>query len=325
MGWLDQPWMNQDSSAMRNVQNGDNPFPSAPFTFSFPTSFDMFEIQSGGENGGMHSAHEKNPSAGGQDTVSFPRSSVSFDPSSFGAPPSPSDYANTGDSGPLLGGLPHSYDGGSNFTQMMNLYGAGGMDSSAGMDPFMAYNTTVDPTQILGGTPDAGGVDQSRTFEPSPQSQGWASGSTPSSTASPEPTYASSAPTGSSMRNLVGNMGLSGSSSQSSRVVRRISNAKRLSQDLTTIRMKEEGSQGDARMAPGGSSTVIALPNSTRGSQGTGSSGTPASGAGEEAGESAVTQCTNCKTTNTPLWRRDPDGNPLCKFLSLILAAALPY
>jgi hypothetical protein len=24
------------------------------------------------------------------------------------------------------------------------------------------------------------------------------------------------------------------------------------------------------------------------------------------------TMCTNCQTTNTPLWRRDPDGQPLC-------------
>lgn len=29
-------------------------------------------------------------------------------------------------------------------------------------------------------------------------------------------------------------------------------------------------------------------------------------------GGEAPTSCTNCQTTNTPLWRRDPDGQPLC-------------
>lgn len=33
---------------------------------------------------------------------------------------------------------------------------------------------------------------------------------------------------------------------------------------------------------------------------------------GGEEGESAPTVCTNCQTTITPLWRRDPEGQPLC-------------
>ena len=36
--------------------------------------------------------------------------------------------------------------------------------------------------------------------------------------------------------------------------------------------------------------------------------------AGEE-GDAAPTVCTNCQTTITPLWRRDPDGQPLCTLL----------
>ncbi|GAN02876.1 hypothetical protein MAM1_0029d02325 [Mucor ambiguus] len=34
---------------------------------------------------------------------------------------------------------------------------------------------------------------------------------------------------------------------------------------------------------------------------------------------STTTQCTNCNTTTTPLWRRNPEGNPLCNACGLFL------
>ena len=55
--------------------------------------------------------------------------------------------------------------------------------------------------------------------------------------------------------------------------------------------------------------------------QGARSSGSPDStnpnhngGGGGEDGDGGVpTVCTNCQTRNTPLWRRDPEGQPLCE------------
>ncbi|KAK7037381.1 hypothetical protein VNI00_011131 [Paramarasmius palmivorus] len=42
------------------------------------------------------------------------------------------------------------------------------------------------------------------------------------------------------------------------------------------------------------------------------------SSGGEEGNrDGSATQCTNCQTTNTPTWRRDPDGRPLCNTCGL--------
>lgn len=172
---------------------------------------------------------------------------------------------------------------------------------------------TVDPTMLLGVDRD-GGHGQSYAH-PSPSSDGW--GFNSSSTASPEPLAASSSSTPPSAAESAPGRNVTG---------RKISGPKRLSQDstgagraggvlspLTPIQQKKKSSLSNSAVA---SASRQAAPRSSA-SPDQGQSGTNNSsnaGASTDDADSVPTVCTNCQTTNTPLWRRDPEGQPLCKF-----------
>ncbi|KLO18372.1 hypothetical protein SCHPADRAFT_819962 [Schizopora paradoxa] len=167
---------------------------------------------------------------------------------------------------------------------------------------------TVDPTQLVG--VDRETLRSQQTYYPSPSSESW--NLSTSSTASPEPlgpSNVSTPPSGESNSS-------SGGSNANTVTARKISAPGRLAQGAaastsasgTASHKKKSsiGTSGSANNSRTGGTKTLASPVDEK-------SGTGASGAGDDT----PTMCTNCQTMNTPLWRRDPEGQPLCNACGL--------
>jgi hypothetical protein len=276
-----------------------SPFPSTPFNFCFPRDYGMFDMHAGSHNEFSHMLHATDDSHSSfHDSVSHP-----LNGSAYGS----SSAVNEGLSAAAAAASAAMAEGYRNLSAAANyppddfghLLGLpfGNLDASVNLaqGPY-----TVDPTQIL---PVEHGDGVLQSYHASPSSDGWGNGLTSSSTASPEPYLTSSASSPPSVEGAT-----TGPNSRNQ--MRKIASTKRIAEE---IRRKKSVSALSPIIGTVSRSATSTPDLSTR----DGSAGNT-KGSSDD-GDQPPTSCTNCQTTNTPLWRRDPEGQPLCACFSPLI------
>lgn len=302
----------QDESDFLDLPTADSinlppgEFPSTAFTFSYPHSYEtFFDMAAATSNTPVntsdlldYSAHLAASSPGDiSNFVAALNDGTLGDLSGFGGSASHQAPVETLAPGLLQGDGTHQFDVGDGaqmdssvtFQQMMQQY----LQTNATVNPF----THINPAQVLGnmGQSSERAISVSVTDSPlaessphgptkqMPRSVGGKPIPVPDEARAPAPIRSNSSP------NLIG------------------LKVQALSMSEASSSQSKKGTSSGSKSNRGGTKTGPNTPSSDNDH-----------GAGSVivGGESPI-MCTNCQTTNTPLWRRDPDGQPLCNVSGL--------
>lgn len=295
-------------------------FPSSPFNFSFPHYEGIFDVP-GASTPSVN--HHYSPSS----TYANPRSTRSS--SLYISTPAPSSNEGLSPASMVASAaLAESY------AQLNAVSVADDVDYSQIMG--LVYPNldnhpyTVDPTQILsvnqldglpgGGSiiPDGGSSGAYAHYHASPSSDEWGNGVNTSSNASPEPYNPSNASTPPSENHLgmpVSKPSVRRSATSPTSQRKYIS----LHQGAQDVQSKNSLPIPATRSPRSTERSTATTPEISTGSGDGSCKGTITKATGEDC--ESPTLCTNCHTTNTPLWRRDPEGQPLCNACGLFFVS----
>ncbi len=307
------PPLDMPTAASTMVPPGS--FPNTAFTFTYPPNYENFFDLSAASTNTPANGHQilASPLASDLAHVDDDRNwleslsagvqhgssgSVGASPASFGRSPSGFEMAQAANVAAMrTGSLPAAAEGFNNydFNQLMQQYLQSNVIGENGQ-------VTINPAQVLGGTAghgsQLGGLSAfSSPAADSPQSvSGAANSAKPLGPTRPMPKTIGG-------RQLTRDEAGRKVSATLPKPIRSNSSPNLATLNLQPLSTGERGGKGSAKV-------------SSKQNQGKSGPGTPTS---DDSGPGSVitggetpTVCTNCHTTNTPLWRRDPEGMPLC-------------